>query len=241
MKGKSARILLALGVLAAGLGASTRAAASLDTLLLDQEGQFTENEAWTLDRPSRQRWELMLAPGYSFLVGPHYGGVDYSNGWAGDAGLYYDLGSWLQLGVEGGYSFKHDHDDKLYTLYWYGASYDVVLEHRLEIAHIEPVFRLGRWLRGPEDLRWRPYVQAGVGWYELITRVDEQIPANQFLASDQLSEQTNQYLGAQAGAGMEVEVYPQSVIGVQLTYHRVFSSPDNIEMFTPSLRFSYLF
>src|SRR5439155_26176748 len=110
-----------------------------------------------------------------------------------------------------------------------------------EVAHVTPTFRIGSWLNGLGNLHWRPYLEAGAGWYEILEKANFKFEGNQFLFRFQFEEQTNDYLGAHAGGGLEFEVYPQGVVGVQFAYHRVFSRPQNLQFFSPGLRFSYIF
>jgi hypothetical protein len=213
-----------------------RVQASSEYELMDLE-HFESDDLMPSEQHSAPRWDLTIAPVYEILTGPHYEDFTYGNGPAVEGGLYYQVHRLVQIGLEGGYAFGHTQKDVLFSF----EGIDFAVEERLQISRITPCIRVGDWMKGPWKWRYRPYLQAGAGWYELYQDESLKIEANRFLFRDQLFQKTNDYLGANAGAGIDVEVYPSGVVGIYAAYHRVFSNPTNLQFFTPSLRFSYLF
>ena len=213
-----------------------RAHASSDYELLDLE-HFEGDEFMPSEHHSAPRWELTVAPVYEILTGSHYEDFSYSNGPAVEGGLYYQVHRLVQIGLEGGYAFGHSQNDVILSF----EGIDFTVEERLQISRITPCIRVGDWIKSSWKWRYRPYLQAGAGWYEIYQDESFKVEGNQFLYRDQLAQATNDYLGANVGAGIDVEVYPSGVIGIYAAYHRVFSNPTNLQFFTPSLRFSYLY
>jgi len=188
-------------------------------------------------RLARHRWELSIAPGIEILKVSEYDNINYDDGLAAEGGLYYQVLRFMQLGVEGGYSFDHEQRNYIVNI----SGIDVLTDQRLEVARISPCLRLGGWFNTNGKFHWRPYIKGGAGWYEIRQVQSIQFSANQFLASIQTGVITNSYLGANAGGGLEFEVTPQGVIGLQVAYHRVFSRPENLKFIVPSVTFSVLF
>jgi len=205
----------------------------------DDFSLLMDDDAMSFDSFSAQsgphRWQLSLAPAYAFLSDSHYDSINFSNGVAFDGSLYYRLNPWWQFGVEGGYSFNHEHSQDLFTI----DGYTFTLQDRLDIVHVTPSIEVGSWQKGIKP--WRIYANAGAGWYQINEKHDFKLDANQFLFSEQLNDRTDDYLGAQGGVGVECEIYPQGVIGIQMTYRRIFAPGGNLTILAPTLRFSYLY
>jgi hypothetical protein len=146
------------------------------------------------------------------------------------------------VGVEGGYSFNHEHSQDLSQYNWiYVPIFGVPLtiQDRLSIVHATPSIEVGPWQKGVRP--WRLYANAGAGWYQVDETHEYRIDANQYLLSEQIGDRNDDYLGAQGGVGLECEVFPHGVIGLQVTYRRVFSPGGNLTVLAPTLRLSYLY
>ncbi len=219
---------------------------NLDYFILNQNDpaesmkafESTDEDEVDLDvHRGKKLWELSLGAGYAYLVKSTYQNVSYSNGVSFDGAFLYQLYPQWQVGVDGGYNFNHSSKEEIFTF----QGIDIRLERRIEIIHAAPIARFGFWRSGPWGKLWRPYVQGGAGWYQVYQKLTFKVEANRFLYQQQLADASNDYLGINGGAGLECELYPQGLVGIQLIYHRIFSTPSNIEYLSPGVRFSYLF
>lgn len=198
------------------------------------------------------RWQMTLAGGISKLSGYTYpdfsymlygyshtiSNVTFSDGFEAEGGLYYQVHPLLQVGVVGGYSFDHEHIE--YVGNFFGNDY--FWKDRLEISHASGVLRLGQWYNRHSRLPWRPFLEGGLGWYNLTVRRSWWFQSGSYTANwGSIYESSNDYMGARIGAGAEVEVYPSGVIGAQATYVDVFTPIQNLKYTAFTLRFSYLF
>ena len=217
-------------------------AESLGSMLHDEDFTSAVKAIEDFDHPKKARptgsyaWELSFTPGYSKLLYSDYQGLSYSNGILAEGALFYQFGSFIQFGVNGGYSFNHDNKTEILTV----DGYDFFYENTLEIHEVTPEIRIGSWIHNSR-IKWRPYAQFGAGWYEIFQKYNEKITGSQFLYRYQISQTTNDFLGANGGVGVEFEIYSGGVVGLQIAYHRLFSSPSNLVYVAPGLELAYLF
>lgn len=153
--------------------------------------------------------------------------------------LYRQIGPIVSVGVLGGFGLE-----RAMNLVNQGSAIAApiyAIDFTRQIYYASPVIKMGYWIN-----RFRPYVLGGYGWYSVRERTQATLvfdpfndasPGGPFTTSDE----SNSYGGMLLGAGLDIHVGGNGLIGLEFRYHRIYKPGDNIILTSPGLRFSYLF
>jgi hypothetical protein len=149
--------------------------------------------------------------------------------------LYYRKNSWLAYGLDGGYGIRRNM--KVRSKGVYDAANFLTLTYTGNIIHLSAPAKIGPAF-GPV----RPYVLAGPGLYMVQERGsilfndgdDPQLLPLEIIRKDTI------YAGVHLGAGVEWRV-ERGAVGLDVSYHKIFSGNSGGDFIEPKLRFAYLF
>ncbi|MFI5347530.1 MAG: hypothetical protein ACHQ51_14240 [Elusimicrobiota bacterium] len=154
-----------------------------------------------------------------------------------DAGahLYYRRNPWLAYGLDGGWGVKRSL--RVQSRGIYVANNFLTLSYSGDIIHLSAPAKIG-----PAFGAFRPYVLIGPGAYLVQERAsiifnDADDPQ---LKPLEIARKDGYYLGIHSGVGFEWRV-ERGIIGLDVSYHKVFSGSVGADFLEPKLRFAVLF
>ena len=151
------------------------------------------------------------------------------------AHLYYRQTPWLSYGLDGGYGIKRTL--RVQNRGIYVANNFLTLSYLGDIIHLSAPMKIG-----PAFGSFRPYLLVGPGAYIVQERAsiifndadDPQLEPLEILRRDGL------YPGIHSGVGFEWHI-DRGLIGLDVSYHKIFSGNVNADFVEPKLRFAVLF
>jgi opacity protein-like surface antigen len=199
------------------------------------------------------KWELSLAPGYAVPVGQS---SDYTTGGVSlDGAALFHFTDMISAGLESGYIFNAGASGTLPSRLVGDIDGDGIHDAvafdsdiNVSVLHITPQIKFSHPLKAGESTVI-PYLQVGGGYYwthfsagtiTLSGRTSSGFDLNGFSGQTDSEDDTNG--GFNIGTGFDWNLKENIRLGVDLRYHQIiYSNTDDLQIFTPALKLTYLF
>ena len=151
------------------------------------------------------------------------------------AHVYYRTNPWLSYGVDFGYGIRRDL--RVQSRGIYVDKNFLQLNYSGNIIHASAVAKIGRAYGS-----FRPYLLIGPGAYMVQERAQIYFtdPDDPQLKPLPIIRKDTVYGGVHTGAGVEWRV-ERGVVGLDVSYHKVFAGSSGADFLEPKLRFAVLF